>query len=120
MRSIILAYAWSVPLAVIAFLSSRGVDGDLGLFAVGFGLVGMAYVLHNWATPGGVSRHHLGHAIVFCVLVVIASLIDSKLDGMAGMMYLIMPVATLGIVLIAVVGVGVKKYFSGDNDDTAS
>ncbi len=120
MRSIILAYAWSVPLAVIAFLSSRGLDGNLRLFVVGFGLVGMAYVIHNVASSDGVSRHHLGHAIVFCVLVVVASLIDSKLDGMAGMMYLIMPVATLGIVLMAVVGVGVKKYFSGHTDDTAS
>ena len=119
MRSIILAYAWSVPLAVIAFLSSRGLDGNLRLFVVGFGLVGLAYVIHNVSSSDGVSRHHLGHAIVFCVLVAIASLIDSQLDGMAGMIYLIMPVATLGIVLMAVVGVGVKKYFSGHTDDTA-
>ncbi len=119
MRSIILAYAWSVPLAVIAFLSSRGVDGNLRLFVVGFGLVGIAYVLHNLASPGGVSRHHLGHAIVFCMLVAIASLIDSKLDGMAGMLYLMMPVATIGIVLMAVVGVSAKKLFSGNTDETA-
>ena len=117
MRSIIVAYAWSVPLAVIAFLSSRGIDGDLALFALGFGLVGLVYILHNVASVEGVSLHHLGHAIVFCAAVVTASLIDSTLDGMAGMLYLMLPAASLGIVVIAVVGIWIKKRFSGPSDE---
>ena len=119
LRSIILAYAWAVPLAAVAFLSSRGIDGNLKLFLVGFALVGLAYVVHNLATPGGVSRHHLGHAIVFCAVVTLAALIDSTLDGMAGMLYVMMPAASLAIVVIAAAGVWLKNLLSrrsGDSD----
>ena len=120
MRSIILAYAWSVPLAAVAFLSSRGVDGNLRLFLVGFALVGLAYVMHTVASSSGVSRHHLGHAIVFCTGVTAASLAGSRLEEMAGLLYVMMPAASLGIVVMGVVGVWVKRLFSGPADDTAS
>ena len=117
MRSIILAYAWSIPLAVIAFMSSRGVDGNLGLFALGFGLVGLAYIVHNLASSEGVSLHHLGHAVVFAVVVATASLLDGKLEEMAGMLYLMMPAASLVIVAVAVVGLWIKKRVSGTADE---
>ena len=119
-RSLILAYAWSIPLAVIAFLSSRDADGNLRLFLVGFALVALGYVLHTLTSSYGVSRHHLGHALVFATVVVLASLVDSRLDGMAGLLYLMMPAATLAIVLVAVVGAWVKKQISGPANETAS
>ncbi len=109
MKNQLTFYIWPVLLGGIAYLSSRGADGDLRLFLIGFSTIGLLYILHNILAKTSISKQHILHLIIFPLFAAVPLFIDPQLEEMGGMLNILIPFGAIIIVLITLVVVLIKN-----------
>ncbi len=93
-------YWLSVVFWACSFLVTRGKDGNLSLFILSFSTLAIAYCIFMPVQfKAKLTWHTIGHLIVFTIACIIG-FYKSSLDGMAGSLYLYIPVATIIIVML--------------------
>ena len=102
-------YFWCIPLAIVSFLASRGKDGQLMLFFVGFGVIGCGYLVTILWDRQSSEGDFAGYFVAMLGAGVLPLCIDNQLDGMAGMLNLFIPFGTMGIIVTGVVARGFRR-----------
>jgi FtsH-binding integral membrane protein len=97
-------YLLSVAIGVMAFLVSRGPDGNLLLFLASFAVIGVVYVTLAWVTRHQPIWLHLGaHSLLFVGAAALGMAPKPHLNEMGGMLYLLLPAAIVVMVALACV-----------------
>jgi hypothetical protein len=95
-------YLLSIPLGITAYVVSRGPDGRLHLFFVGFAIMALTYVTLAWITRHQAIWGHLPvHLLLYLGIMALGMAPKPRLDEMAGMMYLFAPLAIVATVILA-------------------
>ena len=109
---LILMYLLTVAIGVASFFVSRGPDGDLTVFYVAFTVIAVAYVALAWITRHQPIWSHLGaHLLLFCGAAAVGMAPKPRLDGMAGMLYMFVPAAIVGMIVLASIARFLARWF---------
>ncbi len=96
-------YLLSLAFAGTAYAVSRGPDGALLGFILGFGVLGLIYLGLAWITRHQPIWPHIAiHPLLFCAVIAFAMAPRPHLDEMAGMLYLLAPLAVGVMTVLAV------------------
>lgn len=102
--SVAAMYLLGVVIGIVSFLVSRGPDGRLVLFFIAFATIAVAYVTLAWITRHQpVWWHLLAQAGLFLGAAALGMSPRPRLDEMAGMLYLFVPAAIVGMILLGVI-----------------
>ena len=98
-------YLFAVPYAISSFYVTRGRDGSYLMCIAIMVFIGFCYDVLFWLMSS--SRwtwHAIGHFLTFCSASVFSYSIDAQLEGMAGNMYIMIPVLIIVATGVAVLG----------------
>jgi hypothetical protein len=97
-------YALGILFGCASFLVTRGRDGNLFLFFVLFGLLGVGYCVFLLVLVDRRFTWQLvGHFWVYWLCAIVGGSIDSQLEGMAGALGVFIPLSILGTVLLGAI-----------------
>lgn len=89
---VLLTLSFGVAFGIASFVVTRGADGSLSGFIYSFGTLGLLYLAYIAIDRTRVSPLLLiAQLLLFELFACIGMLIDSRLDEMAGMLYLMIP-----------------------------
>ena len=95
-------YLLSVVIGVTSYLVSRGPDGKFTAFFVAFAVIAVVYVALAWVTRHRPIWPHIGvHLVLFTSAAGLGMAPKPHLDEMAGMLYMFLPAAIAGMILLA-------------------
>lgn len=107
-----LMYLLSVVIGITSFLVSRGPDGKLTHFFVIFSLIAVAYIALAWMTRHLPLWPHIGaHVVLFGGVAALGMVPKPHLDGMAGMLYMMLPAALALMFVLACVARLLARWF---------
>lgn len=94
-------YLLSIVIGVTSFLVSRGPDGNFMLFFAAFAVIAVAYVTLAWVTRHQAIWPHIGvQLVLFAGVAALGMAPKPHLDEMAGMLYLFLPAAIVGMIIL--------------------
>ena len=99
---LLIMYLLSVVIGLASFFVSRGPDGRFIEFYFIFATIAVAYVALAWVTRHQPIWLHIGgHLLLFCAIAALGMKPKPHLDEMAGMLYMFVPGAIIGMVIVA-------------------
>jgi len=105
-------YLLSVVIGMTSYLVSRGPDGRFTAFFIAFTIVAIVYVGLAWLTRHQPIWLHLGaHLLLFGGAAALGMWPKPHLDEMAGMMYLFIPSAIAGTIVLASLARLLARWF---------
>ncbi len=101
------SYLFLIPLVFVSYASTRGADGDLLLSVLGFGILGGCYCSYLALCVDRTFAWHLViHIFLFPLVCLLASIYESRLEGMAGILLYANPVFCGLMVFVGAVCIG--------------
>jgi hypothetical protein len=96
--------------ALLAYFVTRGQDGRLKEALIGYVLLGLLYSgLLIARCSSRFSWHSLGHLVVFAGVTIWGCSIDAKLDGMGGVLYVVVPALAVVDVCVGILALYVYR-----------
>jgi hypothetical protein len=100
--ALIAMYALCAVTGMVSYFVSRGPDGQFTAFFIGFAVIAVIYLTLAWVTRHQTIGLHIGiHLVLLAAAIAIGMSPKPHLDEMAGMLYLLAPLASAATIILA-------------------